>query len=103
MDGRNLSVKVCPHCAEELPDAAKVCPECHKDPAVAPASAMPEPPREPEAWSSEDARDLTGPATSAYKNGTNPDLSPARFIFLVLVAIVIVLILRAAGLGNWVW
>jgi hypothetical protein len=32
-------VKVCPHCAEELPDEATVCPECHKDPAVAPAWA----------------------------------------------------------------
>jgi hypothetical protein len=32
-------VKVCPHCSEELPDDAIVCPECHKDPAEAPAWA----------------------------------------------------------------
>ncbi len=30
-------MKVCPHCAEELPDDATVCSECHKDPAVPPA------------------------------------------------------------------
>ena len=35
----NTNVKVCPHCAEELPDEATVCPECHKDPAEAPAWA----------------------------------------------------------------
>jgi hypothetical protein len=32
-------VKVCPHCAEELPDDATVCPECHKSPTEAPAWA----------------------------------------------------------------
>jgi hypothetical protein len=41
-----LSVKMCPHCAEELPDEATVCPTCRKDPAVAPAWAAPRPPRE---------------------------------------------------------
>jgi zinc ribbon protein len=35
------SVKVCPHCAEELPDEATVCPNCHKDPALAPAWNVP--------------------------------------------------------------
>jgi len=34
-------VKVCPHCAEELPDEATVCSGCHKDPAVAPAWNVP--------------------------------------------------------------
>jgi hypothetical protein len=29
-------VKVCPHCAEELPDGAVVCPQCRKDPGVSP-------------------------------------------------------------------
>ena len=29
-------MKVCPHCAEELPDGAVVCPRCNKDPRVSP-------------------------------------------------------------------
>jgi hypothetical protein len=37
------SVKVCPHCAEELPDEATVCPNCYKDPALAPAWNVPRP------------------------------------------------------------
>ncbi len=37
------SVKVCPHCAEELPDEATVCSTCHKDPALAPAWNVPRP------------------------------------------------------------
>ena len=36
-----VSVRVCPHCAEELPDEATVCSGCHKDPTVAPAWAAP--------------------------------------------------------------
>jgi hypothetical protein len=32
-------VKVCPHCAEELPDEATSCSNCRKDPAKAPAWA----------------------------------------------------------------
>ena len=43
---RTVTVKVCPHCAEELPDEATVCPTCHKDPAAAPAWAAPRPPGE---------------------------------------------------------
>ena len=39
-------VKVCPHCAEELPDEATVCSSCHKDPALAPARNVPERPDE---------------------------------------------------------
>jgi len=35
------SVKVCPFCAEELPDEATVCSQCHKDPAAAPAWNVP--------------------------------------------------------------
>ena len=31
-----LEVKVCPHCAEEVPDQTSVCPHCHKDPGVPP-------------------------------------------------------------------
>jgi hypothetical protein len=41
------SVRVCPHCAEELADEATVCPVCHKDPAVAPAWTAPKSPDEP--------------------------------------------------------
>jgi hypothetical protein len=40
------SVKVCPHCAEELPDEATVCSICRKDPALAPARKAPERPDE---------------------------------------------------------
>jgi hypothetical protein len=39
-------VKVCPFCAEELPDEATVCSTCHKDPAMAPAWNVPERPDE---------------------------------------------------------
>jgi hypothetical protein len=40
------SVKVCPHCAEELSDEATVCSNCNKDPAAAPAWNAPERPDE---------------------------------------------------------
>jgi hypothetical protein len=40
------SVKVCPHCAEELSDDATVCSNCNKDPAAAPAWNVPERPDE---------------------------------------------------------
>jgi hypothetical protein len=55
-----LGVKVCPHCAEELPDEATVCPECHKDPAKPPAWAVPRRPDAPPPWWSEDALEPTG-------------------------------------------
>jgi hypothetical protein len=47
-------VKVCPHCAEELPDETTVCPECHKDPSEVPAWATPRRPDEAQPWWSED-------------------------------------------------
>jgi hypothetical protein len=54
-------VKVCPHCTEELPDEATVCPVCHKDPAARPAWAVAKRPDEaPSQWP-EDAQ------------GPNPD------------------------------
>lgn len=53
-----VSVKVCPHCAEELPDEATVCSGCHKDPAVVPAWALPRRPDEP---SSTRLDDVFGP------------------------------------------
>ena len=40
------SVKVCPHCAEELADEASVCSNCNKDPSAAPAWNVPERPDE---------------------------------------------------------
>jgi zinc-ribbon domain len=48
-------VKVCPHCAEELPDEATVCPKCHKDPAVPPAWAVARGRDEAPSWWPEDA------------------------------------------------
>jgi ribosomal protein L40E len=48
------SVKVCPHCAEELPDEATACTKCHQDPAEAPAWATPRRPDESQPWWSED-------------------------------------------------
>ncbi len=52
---------MCPHCAEELPDQATICSECHKDPAARPAWAVANRPDEaPSRWP-EDAR------------GPNPD------------------------------
>jgi zinc-ribbon domain len=53
-DAEASRVKVCPHCAEELPDEATVCPQCHKDPAQAPAWATPRRPDESQPWWSED-------------------------------------------------
>jgi hypothetical protein len=47
-------VKTCPHCAEELPDEATVCTQCHKDPAVAPAWATPRRADESPPWWPED-------------------------------------------------
>ena len=41
------SVRVCPHCAEELADEATVCPMCHKDPTVAPEWTASKSPDEP--------------------------------------------------------
>jgi hypothetical protein len=57
-------MKVCSHCAEELPDEAAVRPDCHKDPAASVPSAMGQPPGEPEPWSFEDARELARSATT---------------------------------------
>jgi len=48
------SVKACPHCAEELPDEATVCTQCHKDPAAASAWATPRRRDESPQWWSED-------------------------------------------------
>jgi len=45
-DAEVPSVKVCPHCAEELADEATVCSNCNKDPAAAPAWNVPERPDE---------------------------------------------------------
>jgi hypothetical protein len=91
-------MKVCPHCAEELPDEAMVCPHCHTDPATAPASAAPRLPDEPEAWSFEEAREATAPASANDRSDSGHgridpglDLAPlyeavlrtlvARFVF----------------------
>jgi hypothetical protein len=52
-----LVVKVCRHCAEELPDEATVCSQCHKDPAAAPAWSVPRRPDEGPPWWSDAAFD----------------------------------------------
>jgi ribosomal protein L40E len=73
------SVKVCPHCAEELPDEATVCTQCHKDPAQAPAWATPRRPDEPPPWWSEDVlQPSRGPGS--------PDTVPARYRRMELAA-----------------
>jgi hypothetical protein len=73
------SVKVCPHCAEELPDESTVCTQCHKDPAQAPAWATPRRPDEPPPWWSEDVlQSSRGPGS--------PDTVPARYRRMELAA-----------------
>jgi hypothetical protein len=64
-------VKVCPHCAEELPDEATVCSNCHRDPAVAPAWSVPGRPDEP---SLRRLGDLFGPdgVLPTSDQGTSP-------------------------------
>lgn len=51
-------MKVCRHCAEELPDEATVCSNCHKDPAAVPAWAVSRRPDEPSPWQ---LGDVSGP------------------------------------------
>ncbi|MGH9197878.1 MAG: DUF4190 domain-containing protein, partial [Acidimicrobiia bacterium] len=46
------------HCAEELPDEATVCPQCHNDPAVIPDWARPE--RDGSFWRSQGAGEPDG-------------------------------------------
>jgi hypothetical protein len=63
-------VKVCPHCAEELPNEATVCPECHKDPTQAPA------------WGTTGPSDESRPWWSSRSEGSDPGIPntvPARY------------------------
>jgi hypothetical protein len=50
--------------AEELPDEAKVCTECGKNPAVVPVSAVTNTQPKPHRLSFGDALDVTGPGSS---------------------------------------
>jgi zinc-ribbon domain len=53
-------VKVCPHCAEELPDDAAVCPQCGKDPTEVPAWATAGRSDESRLWAPDDHRPQPG-------------------------------------------
>jgi hypothetical protein len=70
-------VKVCPHCAEELPDEATVCSHCHKDPAVAPARAAQRPseglpPAPGDVWEPNSDPRISGGVPAQYK-GLEPE------------------------------
>jgi hypothetical protein len=71
-------VKVCPHCAEELPDEATACSNCKKDPAVAPAWAVPRRPDESAPWRLGDAFEPDGvPPTSDHVHAPFKRLEPS--------------------------
>jgi hypothetical protein len=96
-------VKVCPHCAEALPDEAGVCTECGKDPTVVPVSVA-KTEHDPDRLSFDDGLEVTRPGSTQYKKAEDNGISTAKFVFLVLVAIAIVWFLRAAGIHPlWVW
>lgn len=91
---------MCPHCAEELPAQATVCSNCHKDPAVLPAWAVPNRPDEAPPWSSpnrvpDPLDDVPGP----YK-GLEPEAARVRPIPLVVwVSFGLALFSGAVGFG----
>jgi hypothetical protein len=76
---KDLGVKVCPHCAEELPDEATVCSNCLKDPAVAPAWAVPRqpdgfPPSPGNAWEPNSVPRTSDGVPAQYK-GLEPEVA----------------------------
>jgi hypothetical protein len=86
-------VKVCPYCAEELPDDATVSPECHKDPNLAPAWVGARRPDDVAPWWSEDAgptRELDSPySVPGHYEGLEPGAARRRLLpFKVSASIV---------------
>jgi hypothetical protein len=65
-------VKVCPFCAEELPDEATVCSNCHKDPAAAPAWNVSERPDETSLMRLGDVFGLDGVLPTSDRVRTRP-------------------------------
>ena len=69
---KTSTMKVCPHCAEELPDDAAVCSNCHKNPAEVPAWATTGRADESHASSSEDG-------LAPEDDASIPDSVPAQY------------------------
>jgi hypothetical protein len=103
-------MRVCPHCAEELPDDALVCTHCGKDPTVEPERSTPvRPDEEPWRPGTPGAPLSPGsPAASGLPPGAAPPPTerpvplgrqPANT--LAVLSLVVVLVSGAFGFFNW--
>ena len=100
---RVTSVKVCPHCDEELLDEATVCSNCRKDPALAPARKAPERPDEislrrlGDAFGSDGILPTSERVPAPFKDPETS--SPSRLPSKVWISLALAL---AWGLAPWV-